>query len=151
MTDTLKPCPFCGDTLMEYQELQDAVYCDNCFACGPFAATKREAEAEWNDRAALVDDAKASADSARLDWLDARNASLNNHYGTNYGWRLILSPNVVRLMRDGHASVSGYLTDIDLHDSEGGTRKARSCRDAIDAAMKDSKGGIHQGTGVNDE
>lgn len=124
----------------------------------PYRASVDARDATYNAVQALcdmaiasLDDAKASADSARLDWLDARNASLNNHYGTNYGWRLILSPNVVRLMRDGHASVSGYLTDIDLHDSEGGTRKARSCRDAIDAAMKDSKGGIHQGTGVNDE
>lgn len=78
---------------------------------------------------------EAERDTARLDALDRANAALNRHYGTNYGWRLILSPNIVRLMRDGRSSQSGYLTDIDLNDTEGGHAKLKSCRQALDALL----------------
>lgn len=63
-------------------------------------------------------------DKSRLDWLDACNARLNARYGTDYGWSLVLNHNVTRLML-GHMVV-------DLHDSEGGNAKLRSCRLAID-------------------
>lgn len=75
-----------------------------------------------------------AADGQRLDFLDRCNAALNRHYGTNYGWKLIRSPNVVRLMSQA-STASGYLSDIDLHDSDGSVNKHKSCRDAIDQAL----------------
>ncbi len=72
-------------------------------------------------------------DSERLDFLDQMNATLNARHGTNYGWQLILSPQIVRLMAGTHAG--GYVGDIDLNDSHGGNAKLPSCRAAIDAAM----------------
>ena len=70
-------------------------------------------------------------DSRRLDWLDSLNRRLNAHYQTTYQWKLVLSPNVVRLM-------SGRF-DIDLHDSD--AKGVASCRAAIDAALAaDGKG-----------
>ncbi|MEA9653040.1 hypothetical protein ABFU65_12205 [Xanthomonas campestris pv. raphani] len=74
-----------------------------------------------------------SRDSQRLDFLDRMNATLNARHGTNYGWRLILSPQIVRLMAGTHAG--GYVGDIDLNDSHGGNAKLSSCRAAIDSAM----------------
>lgn len=68
------------------------------------------------------------ADKARLDFLDACNAALNRRYGTNYGWSLVLSHNVTRLML-------GRWLEVDLHDSEGGKAKLPSCRGAIDREM----------------
>lgn len=41
---------------------------------------------------------EVAADKARLDFLDACNAALNGRYGTNYGWSLVLTHNVTRLM-----------------------------------------------------
>lgn len=78
-------------------------------------------------------------DAERLDFLDSLNAALNLHYGTDYGWRLILSPNIVRLMSGRHQN--GYVGDIDLNDSEGSKHRGKSCRDAIDAAMQRTSGG----------
>lgn len=68
------------------------------------------------------------ADKARLDFLDACNAALNGRYGTNYGWTLVLTHNVTRLML-------GRWMEVDLHDSEGGKAKLPSCRGAIDREM----------------
>jgi hypothetical protein len=73
----------------------------------------------------------AAADRARLDFLDACNRRLNERYGTNYGWKLILNHNVTRLMLNDHQM------SVDLHDSEGGNRKLPSCRDAIDERMRE--------------
>lgn len=75
--------------------------------------------------------AEAKRDAGRLDWMDSLNARLNAHYGTTYRWKLVLSPNVVRLMA-GPAS-PGHIAAIDLHDSD--ARGAPSCRDVIDAEM----------------
>ncbi|PPT23065.1 hypothetical protein [Xanthomonas arboricola] len=72
-------------------------------------------------------------DSQRLDFLDRMNATLNARHGTDYGWQLILSPQIVRLMAGTHAG--GYVGDIDLNDSQGGNAKLSSCRAAIDSAM----------------
>lgn len=70
-------------------------------------------------------------DKAKLDFLDRMNAALNQRYGTSYKWKLILSPNVTRLMSG--RQMSGHVGDIDLNDAEAfGTE---SCRDAIDAAL----------------
>lgn len=78
--------------------------------------------------------AQAVEDTRRLDYLDRMNAALNKRYGTNYGWQLILSPNVVRLMME--SPFVSEMALIDLHDSEGSIHKLKSCRDAIDDAMR---------------
>jgi hypothetical protein len=74
--------------------------------------------------------ATVEPDKARLDFLDECNTRLNAKYGTEYGWRLILNHNVNRLML-------GPRMDVDLHDSEGGNKKLRSCRAAIDERLRD--------------
>jgi hypothetical protein len=74
--------------------------------------------------------ARAEQDTARLDFLDECNTRLNAKYGTEYGWRLILNHNVNRLML-------GPRMDVDLHDSEGGNKKLRSCRAAIDERLRE--------------
>lgn len=71
-----------------------------------------------------------AADGARLDWLDGLNAALNRRHGTTYRWRLVLSPNVVRLMVGPGGN--GHVAAIDLHYSE--ARGVPSCRRAIDDA-----------------
>src|SRR5690554_6033593 len=68
----------------------------------------------WQARAALQ--SQDREDAERLDWLDSMNAKLNSHYGTTYRWKLVLSPNVVRLMSG--AGGNGHVAAIDLHDSE---------------------------------
>ena len=88
----------------------------------------RQAMLDATERAAK----KAAADTRRLDWLDGLNSVMNKHYGTTYQWRLVLSPNVVRLMAGRHDS--GYIGDIDLHDSD--ARGVASCRIAIDGAIE---------------
>jgi hypothetical protein len=67
-------------------------------------------------------------DKERLDFLDKANRSLNEKYGTTYRWRLIMNHLVNRL----------YLGNlvIDLHDQD--PNGLQSCRDAIDAAMRDA-------------
>jgi hypothetical protein len=70
----------------------------------------------------------ASKDTARLDFLDRLNASLNKRYNTNYRWELIFNHNVTRLMLGGHLVV-------DLNDTK--HNGAHSCRDAIDAKMRE--------------
>lgn len=72
------------------------------------------------------------ADKQRLDFLDDINKTLNRRYGTRYGWRLILSPHVVRLLSE-HGGHSGYLGAVDLNDSD--ARGDVSCRVAIDNAI----------------
>lgn len=72
---------------------------------------------------------EAVKDKQRLDFLDECNRRLNDYYGTNYGWELILNHNVTRLM-------SGSLQRIDLNDAAGGNAKLASCRAAIDKQMK---------------
>lgn len=74
------------------------------------------------------------ADAERLDYLDRLNAGLNRHYGTDYGWQLILSPNIVRLMSGPGGR--GHCAAIDLNDSK--ARGVKSCRAVIDDAMKRS-------------
>jgi hypothetical protein len=75
----------------------------------------------------------AAADKRRLDFLDKLNAKLNEHYGTTYGWKLILSPNIVRLMSGNHHR--GFVGDIDLNDANCGLTSFDSCRKAIDEAL----------------
>lgn len=72
----------------------------------------------------------AQEDSERLNWLDRMNFNLNKHYKTAYHWKVILSPNVVRLMVRSPAF--DEMASIDLHDSH--HDGVDSCRAAIDAA-----------------
>lgn len=72
-------------------------------------------------------------DKARLDYLDEANAKLNARFGTTYGWKLIMTHNVNRLMI---GSFGG--NHVDLHDSEGGNAKLASCRAAIDERMRET-------------
>lgn len=82
--------------------------------------------------AAEAECSRLREDAERLNFLDQMNASLNAHYGTNYGWRLVLSHQITRLMSGEHRG--GFVGDIDLNDQDGTRDRAASCRDAIDAA-----------------
>lgn len=73
---------------------------------------------------------KLAADAERLDWLDSMNSALNERNGTVYGWKLILSPNIVRLLAEHYAE--GRKGHIDLNDAN--ARMPTSCRAAIDKA-----------------
>ena len=70
------------------------------------------------------------ADKARLDFLDRCNKRLNDRYGNDYGWKLILNHNVSRLMLDD------WSNSVDLHDAEGSHFKQPSCRNAIDEHLR---------------
>ena len=56
MTPREKPCPFCGDALVEIRRYPDedrteyVVRCVNCDAKGPTAHTRQGAEDAWNER-----------------------------------------------------------------------------------------------------
>jgi hypothetical protein len=80
----------------------------------------------------------AGEDARRLDFLDACNLRLNQHYGTNYGWKVVLSPNVTRLMTTRRPADSGYVADVDVHDSQ--AHGPNSVRAAIDAALSTIEG-----------
>lgn len=70
-------------------------------------------------------------DCDRLNFLDECNRKLNRECGTVYGWEMILSRNVTRLMLE-----SPYVSEVagvDLNDSAVG--KA-TCREVIDEAME---------------
>jgi len=73
-------------------------------------------------------------DTDRLDFLDRCNQRLNERYGTDYRWKLILNHNVNRLML-GHLAV-------DLNDMSPHSRGLPSCRDAIDAKLKESRAAL---------
>ena len=51
MSETLKPCPFCGGEARMHDNGMEVV-CVSCESCGPFCDTKAEAIAAWNARAA---------------------------------------------------------------------------------------------------
>lgn len=74
----------------------------------------------------------AHPDTVRFDWLDSMNAALNKHNNTVYRWKLVLSPNVVRLMAGAQAK--GFVGDLDLNDAN--VHGHASCRAAIDEAME---------------
>ena len=83
-------------------------------------------------------EADAEDDAERLDWLDRMNSALNSHYGTNYRWKLIMSPNVVRLYAG--RGESGYVGALDLCDSNSGRGAKSSVREAIDKARGERNG-----------
>lgn len=86
-------------------------------------------------RAALTTSAPqrdAITDTDRLDFLDRCNQRLNERYGTDYRWELILNHNVNRLMLGGHLVV-------DLNDMAPRSQGFPSCREAIDAKLRQAR------------
>jgi len=71
----------------------------------------------------------AKKDGERLDYLDSLNDKLNQHYKTNYGFKLHCSHNVIRIF-------SQSVNHIDLNDANSGIDKYTKVREAIDNAMK---------------
>lgn len=114
--------------LRQIEEARDAAgYVGAVHDCIAGLAAKLDATTSENAKLrARVEELER--DRARLDFLDACNAALNGRYGTNYGWSLVLTHNVTRLML-------GRNMEVDLHDSEGGNTKLPSCRNAIDREM----------------
>ena len=72
----------------------------------------------------------AKKDGERLDYLDSLNDKLNQHYKTNYGFKLHCSHNVIRIF-------SQSVNHIDLNDANSGIDKYTKVREAIDNVMKD--------------
>lgn len=54
MADTLKPCPFCGETIprmsMSEDRLHYWIFCRNCRSSGPLRPSKDMAIDAWNTR-----------------------------------------------------------------------------------------------------
>lgn len=73
-------------------------------------------------------------DKRRLDFLDECNRRLNEECGSSYGWELILSHNVTRLMME--SPFMAERAGVDLHDSQVPAQAKKTCREAIDAKMK---------------
>lgn len=78
-------------------------------------------------------------DKARLDYLEAAHSALNERYGTNYGWELIINHNVVRFMAGNSYPRDNGFPGVDLHDSNGGNAKLPTCREAIDKYLTNSQ------------
>jgi hypothetical protein len=74
-------------------------------------------------------------DKERLDFLERCHTKLNEQYQTDYGWKIIINHNIVRMMMD---SLDG-LRQIDLNDAEGGYAKSKTCRLAIDQKIAEFK------------
>lgn len=72
-------------------------------------------------------------DKKRLDFLEECHTKLNEQYGTDYGWEIIINHNVVRMMMD----CRGGIYQIDLNDAAGGNAKIQTCRRAIDKKMEE--------------
>lgn len=62
-TNTIAPCPFCGNAaqsrLDAIKDVDAWIYCDACSACGPTKPTENEAIAAWNRVGALLRAARA--------------------------------------------------------------------------------------------
>lgn len=76
--------------------------------------------------AGLMTRAQSTNDTARLDFLEQLNASLNAHHGTTYRWEMVINPNVNRLMTTRRG------LPVDLNDARA---HGFSCRGAIDREM----------------
>jgi hypothetical protein len=80
-------------------------------------------------------------DKSRLDFLESAHETLNSLYSTNYGWELIINHNVVRAMV-GNCRPQDVRPGIDLNDAKGGSKKLKTCRQAIDALLQDPQNQI---------
>ena len=113
----------------------------NCAGCGQIKHTPLRRDEMGGyvcltciDKALDAKETEAHADKRRLDFLDECNRRLNEKCGNFYGWELILSHNVTRLMME-----SPFVTEragVDLHDSQVPAQAKKTCREAIDAVMQ---------------
>ena len=81
--------------------------------------------------------AEQAEDSAMLDWLDSMNRALNDFHGTKYGWKVVLSRHVTRVISERKSH--GCIADIDVDDSH--AHAPNSIRAAIRAAMSNREAG----------
>jgi hypothetical protein len=72
-------------------------------------------------------------DKERLDFLEECHTKLNEKYGTDYEWEVIINHNVMRMMM----KCRGGLREIDLNDACGGNNKIQNCRRAIDKKIEE--------------
>ena len=70
------------------------------------------------------------ADRNRLNWLEKCRVALNAHCQSSYGWEVIRSHNVNRIMV--RSPFHGEIAAVDVNDAAVGGRDVRA---AIDAAM----------------
>lgn len=68
-------------------------------------------------------------DKERLDWLEQRRRALNAHCGSRYGWKVVQSHLVNRLMLETPEVCA--MAGVDLHDTGAGSDDVRV---AIDKA-----------------
>jgi|GEM_PF-5627982 len=109
--EALKSCPFCGGVSLSTEDDAPQAYI-SCNSCAmQFNRCARDDEfhpdsfhhmkAAWNTRASqTVTDEMVEAlkeDARRLDFLDQLNASLNQHTSSNYGWKIDVNHNRVRV------------------------------------------------------
>jgi hypothetical protein len=73
------------------------------------------------------------ADRARLDWLEKRRIALNVHCGSSYGWEVVQSHLVNRLMLRTPEVCA--MAGVDVNDTGAG---GKDIRQAIDDAMRAS-------------
>lgn len=71
------------------------------------------------------------ADRARLDWLEKQRVALNAHCGTSYGWEVVRSHLVNRLMFRTPEITA--MAGVDVNDTAAGGKDVRT---AIDDAMR---------------
>lgn len=82
MSDTLKPCPFCGGTPYLDAEEDSGTLFNRCDDCGCFLLPNRkssaDADAAWNTRA--LDEASFRAGiEAAIAWFTSDDASTGDH------------------------------------------------------------------------
>lgn len=72
----IKPCPFCGGVAetdnIDDRSLSWFVLCLSCNARSRLRRTEKEACEIWNTRACVDHALAGQADTARLDWLEAK-------------------------------------------------------------------------------
>ena len=116
------------DILDALKQLQSTIYlaCDEKPA-DDISKIVRDAVTEITSLREQLEIAKK--DGERLDYLDSLNDKLNQHYKTNYGFKLHCSCNVIRIY-------SQSVNHIDLNDANSGIDKYTKVREAIDNVMK---------------
>ena len=79
----------------------------------------------------VADGPAGFSDRERLDWLEGRRLQLNKHNGSDYGWEIVLSHLVTRLMVKG-------VNVIDVNDAAANKGNIRA---AIDEAIRAQRNG----------